>query len=158
MKAHTGSYLCKVVATVGPLGYYKAPGTLGSCVGLILMYSLYRVVHTYTLASFLMLLLILFAAYYIIEQASTILTGCDPQEIILDEVIGCCIALFGIVWHWWAVLVCFGLFRFFDISKCLGGAYLEKRCPGPLGIMLDDIYAGLLANMLTRVLVYYIIK
>jgi phosphatidylglycerophosphatase A len=159
MNSNTLAYWCKTLATVGPLGYYKAPGTLGSLVGLMLMYCVSSIVQTYILTSLFVLLCAVGVTYYIIKQASTISIGHDPQEIILDEVIGCCVALFGIsigiAWNRWAAVVCFGLFRFFDISKCLGGAYIEKKYAGPAGILGDDIYAGLLAALLTRIIIYY---
>lgn len=155
MRQYRLNDMCKQLATLGPIGYAWAPGTLGSCVGLMLMYSLYPVVQTYSFLSLLLLILVLCGVFFIIQRASLLFVCSDPQEIILDEVLGCCIALFGIVWHWRSILVCFVLFRFFDISKTVGIAYLERRYSGPVGIMLDDIYAGLLANILTRSLLYY---
>lgn len=67
----------------------------------------------------------------------------DPQWIVIDEWAGLFITLVPIVEpSWWSLFVAFGLFRFFDGLKW-GPVALAERLPGALGIMADDVVAGL---------------
>lgn len=71
----------------------------------------------------------------------------DPGEIVIDEVAGMWIALFA---HTPAMFVpAFGLFRILDIIKPFPIRNLE-RLTGGVGIMADDIAAGVLANVILR--------
>jgi phosphatidylglycerophosphatase A len=67
----------------------------------------------------------------------------DPQWIVIDEWAGLFITLVPIIEpSWWSLFVAFGLFRFFDGLKW-GPVALAERLPGALGIMADDVVAGL---------------
>ena len=71
----------------------------------------------------------------------------DPGEIVIDEVVGMWIALYG---QGPGLFVpAFGLFRILDIVKPFPVRNLE-RLPGGIGIMADDIAAGILANLILR--------
>lgn len=70
----------------------------------------------------------------------------DPQEVVVDEVVGTWIALAGAThlttpWPW---LLAFGLFRLFDIWKPFPVRQFEKL-PGGVGIVMDDVMAGVYA-------------
>jgi len=63
----------------------------------------------------------------------------DPQEVVVDEVVGTWISLAGAThWPW---LLAFGLFRLFDIWKPFPVRQFEKL-PGGIGIVMDDVMAG----------------
>lgn len=68
--------------------------------------------------------------------------GEDPSKVVVDEMVGVWIPLLvafpGVWWHPW---VAFLLFRFFDILKPLGIRKMEDL-PGGVGVMMDDILAG----------------
>lgn len=68
----------------------------------------------------------------------------DPKEIVIDEIAGYSFALIGIAITPVNLILAFFLFRFFDILKPPPCNFLEKL-PGGLGIVLDDIAAGILA-------------
>jgi len=72
----------------------------------------------------------------------------DPGKVVIDEVAGQFIALlpvpFMVGTAWWAMILAFILFRFFDIVKPYPARKLESL-PGGLGIMLDDVTAGVYA-------------
>ena len=76
--------------------------------------------------------------------------GEDPSQTVIDEMVGMWIALLGLpmLWPWW--LAAFLLFRFFDIFKPLGIRSLEKIGRG-WGVMLDDVLAGVYANMVLQI-------
>lgn len=72
----------------------------------------------------------------------------DPQEVVLDEFLGCFIALAFVPFSWPWVLAAYVLFRFFDITKPGPIGKAERQLSGGLGIMTDDVLAGLLAGLL----------
>ena len=78
--------------------------------------------------------------------------GKDNQRVVIDEVAGMCVALLWIPVQWPYIGIAFLLFRFFDITKPLFIRKLEKL-PGGWGVMLDDILAGLYANLLLQLLI-----
>lgn len=77
----------------------------------------------------------------------------DPQEIVVDEVAGQWMALAGAthlatITPW---LIAFGLFRLFDIWKPFPVRQFEKL-PGGVGIVMDDVVAGIYAALVMRLL------
>jgi phosphatidylglycerophosphatase A len=79
--------------------------------------------------------------------------GDDPSEIVVDEWAGTWIACLLLPHHPAAIAAAFLLFRFFDIVKPLGIRRLEQL-HGSAGVMLDDLVAGLYANILVQLLVF----
>ena len=86
----------------------------------------------------------------------------DPSEIVIDEVAGQWIALLpiafgaanagvGVTALWPGWVAAFVLFRLFDIWKPGPVGWADRR-HGPLGVMLDDVIAGVLAAIVTIVL------
>ncbi len=69
----------------------------------------------------------------------------DPPEIVVDEVVGQWIALIVVPFEFREVALAFVLFRCFDVVKPWPISWIERRWPGPLGVMLDDVVAGALA-------------
>lgn len=134
------------MATGGYVGYMPvAPGTFGSLLG----------VAAYWLISFLPLPAVLgllagfaLGAIWISHQAAASLGVTDPKQVVIDEIIGMMVALVALpaLPVVWAAGFC--LFRFFDIVKPFPISYLERRCPGGLGIVIDDLVAGIFANIL----------
>lgn len=137
------------IATVGGLGKFvkRAPGTAGSAAACVL---------SVFLPAQLRLVVIVMLAALGIWAANVYEKDCgraDPGEVIIDEVVGQLIATIG---HVAVVGQCssagnflipsFLLFRFFDILKPWPVNVCEKA-PGGLGIMLDDIAGGILANL-----------
>ncbi len=79
--------------------------------------------------------------------------GKDSYKIVIDEVAGMCITLLFIPVNWQYGLAGWILFRFFDIVKPL---YIRKMelLPGGWGVMMDDILAGLYANILVSLVIW----
>ena len=136
------------MATGGYVGYIPvAPGTFGSVLG----------IAGYWLISFLRLPVVFFmmagfaaGAVWIAHQAESALEVEDPKQVVIDEIIGMMVALFALPASPLVWAAGFLLFRFFDILKPFPISYLEKRCPGGLGIVIDDVVAGIFANILLR--------
>lgn len=70
----------------------------------------------------------------------------DPSEIVIDETAGMMVACIPLLFsfQWDIILLCFGLFRIFDAVKHGPVGWFDKNINGALGVMLDDIAAGLL--------------
>jgi len=79
--------------------------------------------------------------------------GKDPSRVVIDEVAGMCISLLFIPVTLKYVVIALVLFRFFDIVKPL---FIKKMeiFPGGWGIMLDDVLAGIYANILLQAAIW----
>jgi phosphatidylglycerophosphatase A len=83
-------------------------------------------------------------------RSQAVLMRTDPPEIVLDEVSGFLVAMFFLPFTWLTLALGFVLFRLFDIVKPFPIGYLEKRVRGGVGVVLDDVLAGLFANLCVR--------
>ncbi len=80
--------------------------------------------------------------------------GKDDKKVVIDEVAGMCISLLFIPLNLFTLVAAFILFRFFDIVKPFYIRKLEK-IKGGLGVMLDDVAAGIYANLFLQLLLYW---
>ena len=69
----------------------------------------------------------------------------DPQVVVWDEFIGVWISLFAAPAGWVWMLAGFALFRLFDIWKPWPVRWADRKVGGGLGVMLDDVIAGIYA-------------
>jgi phosphatidylglycerophosphatase A len=81
----------------------------------------------------------------------------DPGFVVIDEVAGQMIALIGAPLDWKYLIAGFILFRSFDIVKPFPLRRLEKL-PSGLGIMMDDVGAGLYALVLLQLWVHFMAR
>ena len=137
------------IATFFGAGYGKpGPGTWGSVAALILWAAFAFTLHPSTLTLSLALTLCVVVATALGIPAATIVERqsgrTDPGFVVIDEVIGQWIALFGSPADWRHGLIALVLFRLFDITKPFPVRRLE-RLPGGWGIVFDDVAAGLYA-------------
>lgn len=75
----------------------------------------------------------------------------DPSEVVIDEVAGLLLTFYLVPLSWFGLILGFILFRLFDIFKPFPIKRLEKISGGK-GIVLDDLMAGLYANLALRVI------
>ncbi len=120
-----------------------APGTFGSLATLPFVYAL----HYYW---GLNALLIFIAAVSLIgiwasDRYAKLVNVSDPGFIVIDETAGQSIALVFAGTNLWFYALGFALFRLFDITKPWPVSWADKKLKGGLGIMLDDILAGMMA-------------
>jgi len=78
----------------------------------------------------------------------------DPQIVVIDEVAGQLLAFVGVPISWKSLLLGFILFRGFDIVKPPPVRQLEQL-PEGLGIVMDDVAAGLYALLIMQVLLHF---
>lgn len=145
----------KLMATSFGAGFLPvAPGTWGAIVAIILWLPLYiwatpSVTVIITVSAILLYFVVGTWASNVAEKY----WGKDPVVACADETVGQWIALIPVtpLCPWWEILVSLALFRFFDIFKPLGIRYMEKL-PGGLGMMADDILAGVYSAILIFIL------
>lgn len=139
------SFLPVIIATGFGSGFSPfAPGTAGALLATLIWLGLSLVVSEVCLLWLTVAFILLFTAVGI--WAANQLKpywGEDPSRVVVDEMVGVWIPLLaapaGDVWY---VVGAFVLFRLFDIFKPLGIRRMESF-PGGIGVMMDDILAGI---------------
>ncbi len=126
-----------------------ASGTIGSIVALPFAY----LILFYTAQSTLLMVAIaifVFSIKIIDDYEKT--HAHDSKEIVIDEVCGVFLAI-GLSFNgeWWHFLLAFVFFRLFDITKPSIIGRIDKNVKGGLGVMLDDVLAGIFAGLLCLV-------
>jgi phosphatidylglycerophosphatase A len=140
-------FLIKSVATVLGVGFLPAaPGTWATVVGVAIAYYLGNNLPFYTILLLILLVLGIMTSGIVEKQSNQK----DPGFVVIDEVVGVMIALWGL--HLiWPVMICgFFLFRAFDMFKIYPINKLEAQ-NGGWGIMLDDCMAGVYSNIILRI-------
>jgi phosphatidylglycerophosphatase A len=145
----------KIIASWFGIGYIKGGGTVAAIVTCLLLY----VVQHYGLLQSLWVLpaatlLITLLGIYVGNQVEAD-WGKDSYRVVIDEVAGQMVALLFIPLTNTNLLIGLFLFRFFDILKPLGIRKLEKL-PAGTGVMMDDVLAGVYANVVLQVIVLVI--
>ena len=128
-----------------------APGTFGSIIGLPLVFLLSRI---NLLLSVAYILLFILFAIGIASAAEKILNQKDPAKIVIDEIAGIMVAFTGLPFNLKTVIAGFVIFRVFDILKPFPIRSLERRVSGGSGVVLDDVLAGVYANLILRLAFY----
>lgn len=128
----------RLVASLGGLGRLPAPGSWGSA----------AVLPAALLGPLPCLALALAVALAGVWAASRLPESeGDPGWFVADEAAGMLLALAALSGPaWLGVAIAFGLFRLFDIAKPWPVSWADRR-PGAVGVMLDDLLAGLYAAM-----------
>lgn len=118
------------------------PGTMGTLVAIPLYLFLAKV--NIVVYSVLTLIAVL-GGIQLCTYAAEKLEVHDFGGIVWDEVAGFLITMWIVPFSWQAVAAGFILFRFFDIVKPWPIKWIDHKVSGGLGIMLDDVLAGLFA-------------
>lgn len=143
--------LSTFIATVGFIGYAPiAPGTAGSLAATLafMLMPTYLAPVPFTLASVALFALAVWAAD---RHASA--DNPDPSEVVIDEVMGMVVAIAYLPLTPTVLIASFVLFRLFDIAKPFPVRQFEKL-HGGWGIVMDDVMAGVYANVALRVGMY----
>lgn len=121
----------------------KAPGTFGTLAALPI-YWLFAQTNIWIYS--LLTVIVTVAGIWICDVAAKKLDEHDFGGIVWDEIAGYLITLWLVPCTWQTMVVGFILFRFFDILKPWPISWLDRKIPGGLGIMLDDVLAGVFAG------------
>ena len=129
------------------------PGTFGSLATIIILYFFF---HTLSVSSELILIFLIMIFFYSFLAINSYIKdneNKDPREVIIDEFIGQSIPIYlyeishgtekshdeAIIFY----LICFILFRFFDIKKPFPVSFFDKNYKNSFGVIMDDVCAGL---------------
>jgi phosphatidylglycerophosphatase A len=123
-----------------------APGTAGTVVGVLLYLGIKDLAPLWYLSLCVLLFL---AGTWAAGRAEKILGCTDCPSIVIDEIAGYIVAMFMAPTSWGFIVAGFILFRAFDIAKPWPLRRLEEL-HGGLGVMLDDIGAGMYANLVLQ--------
>ena len=126
-----------------------APGTMGTIAAVPLAYYLSQLgLMGYLQWTILLIFLSIgFCSYYEAKSHSH-----DSQQIVIDEVVGYLVSYMWLPQRWQAFAAAFVLFRFFDILKPFPIGYIDKKVKGGLGVVLDDLAAGMVSNIILQFL------
>ena len=146
------------IATLGGIGKIPiAPGTWGS----IFAFFIFIYISHYVDMRVVVILSIPFSIW-VCEKASVNLIEKDHKSIVIDELVGIWIALVPALYlstqnsrTYYAVLALI-FFRLFDILKPYPVSYFDKNFKNGLGIVLDDLIAGIMAIFPAMALIYLI--
>lgn len=118
------------------------PGTWGSLVAIIPWFLL----RNLTTPAYLIMLGILFVlGFFVAGSAEKLLHQDDAGPIVIDEILGMFITLAWAPDHPAAWILGFFLFRLFDITKPFPCSWFDQHIHGGIGIMMDDVIAGIYA-------------
>ena len=129
------------------------PGTFGSLATIIILFILF---HTLDISSNLILLGLIIIFIYSFSAVASHTENSenkDPKEIVIDEFIGQSIPIYlyevshgteksineALIFY----VICFVLFRFFDIKKPFPVSFFDRNFKNSFGVIMDDVCAGL---------------
>jgi phosphatidylglycerophosphatase A len=139
-------WFIELIASAGFSGYFPfASGTLASAVGWLLYLGLRQ--NTFLLGSWIVVGF--FVGVWVSTRAEKIYKEKDSHKIVIDEVVGFWISVFLLPQTWVWALAGFLLFRLFDVWKPWVIRKIQAW-PGGWGVMMDDVLAGILANVLLQ--------
>jgi len=136
-----------------------APGTAGTLVAMalyILENLLFPDADFINLNTFnlIFVILIIYPSIKLGDAAEKLYKTKDPQQVVIDEVVGYWISILFIPFTFTSAVMAFFIFRGFDIVKPFPASNLESLTGG-MGIMSDDIIAGLYTLAIMHTAVYF---
>ena len=122
-----------------------APGTVGTLLGIPLVYLL----SNSPLWLYLVVTAVLIAVgTWLCDKTSKDIGVHDHSGIVIDEVAGYLVTMIAIPVNLWTLVMAFLVFRFFDIVKPWPIGTIDRTLKGGLGIMVDDLLAGIYSWLL----------
>ncbi len=136
----------------------KAPGTFGSFASFALIIP---VAYFYKTTGIIALTLASFIIGYFATREVLKYTKHDPSFVVIDELCGQSITFLFVanllnLNSYLLYILGFILFRLFDITKPLFIGWADKKIENSLGVMLDDLFAGLSASVILWLITFFI--
>ena len=140
----------------------NAPGTAASLITCLLFLLLINIFNISII--FLFTLAIFAYSFVAINNSFDEFSSNDPQEIVIDEFVGQMLPLLAIPIYetlyllpkMYYCIAAFLLFRLFDIWKPYPVSYVDKNVKGAIGIMLDDIFAGIYTTISLVIIFFFL--
>ncbi len=142
----------------------KIPGSIASLVTTLFLFFLFHILNISPDVVLIFLIVIFFISLYAVNIFIKDLENKDPKEVVIDEFIGQSIPIClyeiahegiketNVILTYYFVM--FVVFRIFDIIKPFPASYYEKNFKSSLGVIMDDVCAGL---YVVAVLVLYMV-
>ena len=145
---------------IGKIKY--APGTFASLATCLLFLVLINIINISLI--FFITLIIFFYSFVAINNSFDVFDSKDPQEIVIDEVIGQMLPLLAMpvyetLYPLPAIYYCvlaFVFFRIFDIWKPYPINYVDSKIKGAFGILFDDIFAGFYSVIIISLILFFL--
>lgn len=138
--------MIKLVTTFFYTGYLPfIPGTFGSIAGI----ALYYLIKDYPYLYIGVFLAVIALGFIFCGKAEQAFAKKDPQYVVIDEVAGMLLSLAFLPDDWRLVAMGFFIFRLLDTIKPFPANGLQNR-HGALGIMADDLVAGIYTNLVLQ--------
>ncbi|MFW6172358.1 MAG: phosphatidylglycerophosphatase A [Elusimicrobiota bacterium] len=143
------NWLIRFIAT----GFYigekiPAPGTAASIVAALIYYLIIPTTYSFY---WIMLMLLTFIGVICAGRTEEMTEEIDPPQVVIDEMVGFFVAMAFLPKSLGLVIIGLIIFRFLDIVKIYPINKLQVVAGG-LGIMLDDIYAGVVTNLILQII------
>jgi phosphatidylglycerophosphatase A len=129
-----------------------APGTAGSMLGALMAWGLWRITGFVGLGVAAVILIP--ASIWAASRAENYYGEHDSPHIVIDEVVGQLLSVLAVPCTGPNLLVAFGWFRLFDSVKPWPAGWIDRNVSGGLGVVLDDLAAGVYAAAATALMVY----
>jgi phosphatidylglycerophosphatase A len=154
----TSDYLVRAFAMGFGAGRMPlAPGTWGALEGLAVVFVIGVYLPSQSkLAMAILCVLLGGLAIWASDRVARSLRNPDPQQVVADEIVGQISCFLWVPVSTWTLIAGFLLFRFFDISKPFPAGRAE-HLPGGLGIIADDLVAGLYAGIVLKLVSLYLV-
>ncbi|MCS7298868.1 MAG: phosphatidylglycerophosphatase A [Spirochaetia bacterium] len=147
----------KFLATGGLVGYLPvARGTFGTLIGV----AIFILLSGYTVVFYALIVILTVIAFPVSNYAEKeIFKTKDSSYIVIDEVVGYLVSTVGFTFSFnpqgiTILVLTFIIFRIFDIFKPYPIVHIQSL-GGGVGIVLDDIFAGVMTNILVRILMSF---
>jgi len=148
------STLWLMVATWGGCGLSpKAPGTVGTLGSLVLWAPMVLLDVAWYWR--LLAVIVVFVVGVVASNEAVRDRGEDPQLVVIDEAAGMGITILFAPASISLLVLGFALFRLFDITKPFPVSWADSKVKGGLGVMLDDVLAGLYALALMLLFTHF---
>ena len=145
---------------IGKIKY--APGSIASLITCLIFLILINILNIYFILIFT--IIITLYSFIAINNSFENFDSEDPQEIVIDEVVGqifplLAIPIYETLYPLPTIYYCisaFLVFRLFDIWKPFPISYVDNNVKGSLGIMLDDIVASIYSIVILSIIFIFL--
>lgn len=125
------------------------PGTWGTLATVPLCYFMLQLGPLlYMLITLALSIYAIWAADLYEQQAGTH----DAKQIVIDELAGFLVTMAWMPLTWQSLLIGFVIFRLLDIVKPFPISYFDKKVPKGLGVVADDVVAGIIGNVILQII------
>ncbi len=131
-----------------------APGTFGTLMAIPFYFTMQSLSHSLYL---LLTIIITLASMWLCHRVAKEINVHDHSGMCLDEIVGYLVTMYaaphGLAW----IIAGFLLFRLFDIWKPWPIRYIDEHASGGIGIILDDVLAGIYSLIILRIIAWLVI-